>query len=79
MDLVTVFKTINPAEADLVCAQLEAAGFEASVVNENANLALAPGTAGGIRVQVPDSQAADARALLASTIGAPSEASAEQK
>ena len=77
MDLVTVFKTINPAEADLVRAQLEAAGFEANVVNENANLSLAPGTASGIRVQVPDVEAADARALIASTVAAPTEAGTE--
>ena len=69
MDFATVFKTFNSAEANLVAAQLEAAGFEPTVVNELSSLTLgSPISAGGILVQVPDAQSADARELIESTI-----------
>lgn len=66
MDLVTVFNTFNPAEAQLVRSRLDAAGIPAHLNHETAALttegyAL---TVGGIRVQVPADQAAEARALL---------------
>ena len=66
MQLVTVFMAFNPAEAQLVRSQLEAAGFHAVVKNELSSLsmdgyALA---AGGILVQVPEDEVADARELL---------------
>jgi hypothetical protein len=67
MNLVTVFTGFNPAEAQLVRSQLEAAGFHAMVAHELSALsmdgyALA---AGGIRVQVPEAEAADAKEFLA--------------
>jgi hypothetical protein len=67
MELVTVFRAFNPAEAQLVRARLEAAGFHAAVMHELSSLsmdgyALA---AGGILVQVPDVEAPDAKELLA--------------
>ncbi len=69
MDFATVFNTFNSAEANLIAAQLEAAGFEPTVLNEFSSLALgSPISAGGIRVQVPEAQFADARALIDSTI-----------
>lgn len=69
MDFVTVFNSLNAAEADLVRTQLEAAGFDANIVTEFATLELAaPTTAGGIRVQVPSEQSVDAKALLDATI-----------
>lgn len=72
MDFVTVFRSLNAAEADLVRTQLEAAGFEANIATEFATLELAPPTtAGGIRVQVPTGQAKDAQALLDATINVP--------
>ena len=66
MSLVTVFQAFNPAEAQVVRSRLEAAGLLATVAHELSALsmdgyALA---AGGILVQVPAEQAADARALL---------------
>ena len=66
MNLVTVFTAFNPAEAQLVRSQLEAANFLAVVKNELSALsmdgyALA---AGGILVQVPEDQATDAREFL---------------
>lgn len=69
MEFTTVFTTFNPAEADLVASQLEAAGFDATVMNALANLTLgAPATSGSIRVEVPQAQAVEARALLDATI-----------
>jgi len=74
MDFATVFTTFNSAEANLVASQLEAAGFEPTILNEFATLTLAaPNTAGGIRVQVPEAQSVDARALLDSTINSPAD------
>ena len=66
MALVTVFRALNPADAQLVRSRLEAAQFHAVVTNELSALsmdgyALA---AGGILVQVPEQEAADARELL---------------
>lgn len=68
MELVTVFLSFNPAEAQLVRSRLDAAGFHANVANEASSLTLAGYSlsAGGVRVQVPESEADEARALLAS-------------
>jgi len=66
MNLVTVFKAFSPAEAELVRARLEANGFHAVVMGELAALSIggySPAT-GGIRVQVLESEAAEARAFL---------------
>jgi hypothetical protein len=67
MNLVTVLSAFNPADAQLVRSRLEAAGFHAVVAHELSALsmdgyALA---AGGILVQVPDEEAADAKEFLA--------------
>jgi hypothetical protein len=73
MDFAIVFKTLNSAEANLVASQLEAAGFEPTVVNELSSLTLgSPISAGGISVQVPESQSADARALIEATVNSKS-------
>lgn len=78
MDFTTVFKAFNSAEANLIAAQLEAAGFEPTVVNELSSLDLgSPISAGGIRVQVPEAQGADARALIDSTINSKTTAGSE--
>jgi hypothetical protein len=66
MKLVTVFTALNPAQAQLANSRLQAAGFHSVVMGELSSLstdgyALA---AGGIRVQVPDGEAEDARLLL---------------
>lgn len=67
MPLVTVLSAFNPAEAQLACCRLEAAQFHAVATHELSALsmdgyALA---AGGILVQVPAAEAADAREFLA--------------
>ena len=67
MELTTVLTAFNPAETHLVRSRLEAAGFHVVVTHELSALsmdgyALA---AGGILVQVPNEQAADAQEFLA--------------
>jgi hypothetical protein len=68
MQLVTVSSAFNPADAQLTRSRLEAAGFHAIVTNELSALSM-EGYAlatGGIRVQVPESEAADAKEFLES-------------
>ncbi len=67
MNPATIYRALNPADAQLVFSRLEAAGFHPFVADEAAALgmegyALA---AGGIRVQVPEAEAADAAEFLA--------------
>jgi len=68
MQLVTVFRSFSPAEAQLIRSRLDAADIPATVVNELAALSLDGYSmaAGGVRVQVPDDFAAEARALIES-------------
>lgn len=66
MQLVTVFTAFNPAEAHVIRSCLDAANFHAVVTHELSALsmdgyALA---AGGILVQVPDTEAEEAREYL---------------
>jgi len=66
MHLVTIFSAFNPAEAQLVRSRLDAAGFHASVANELSALSMEGYSlaVGGIRVQVPDAEAVEAREFL---------------
>jgi hypothetical protein len=66
MQLVTVHRAFNPADAHLIRSRLEAAGFQAVVTHELSALSLDGYAlaAGGILVQVPEDQAAEAQALL---------------
>ena len=66
MNLSTVSSSFSPAEAELTRARLEAAGFHAVVMGEDAALGIGGYSAatGGIRVQVPESEAAEAREFL---------------
>jgi hypothetical protein len=89
MQLVTIFTTLNLAEADLVRSQLDAAGFDVALPDEFSAMSLGSAGAqtsistehttgkqsgsGGIRVQVPEDQAVDARALLDATINSKDE------
>jgi len=68
MQMVTVSTAFNPADAQLVRSQLDAAGFHAEVKHELSALSMDGYglTVGGILVQVPDDEAADAREFLAS-------------
>jgi hypothetical protein len=75
MELVTVFSTFNPAEAELIRSRLELADFDVCIKNEDSARAWGGGiTSGGLFVQVPDDQAVDAKALLDSPEESPAEA-----
>ena len=68
MSLVTVYRTFSAGDAQLVRSRLDAANLQATVAHELAALsmdgyALA---AGGILVQVPAEQAAEAREIIES-------------
>ena len=69
MNPVTVYRAFNSAEAQLIRSRLEASGFHAFVQHELASLGMEGYSmaAQGILVQVPESEAADAKELLAST------------
>lgn len=66
MNLITVLTALNPAEAQLARSRLEAAGFHPYVAHELSALSMDGYSlaAGGIRVQVPDDEAEDAREFL---------------
>lgn len=66
MDFVTVFRALNPGEAELIRSRLEASEFLVNITNELSALSIDgyAMAAGGILVQVPEDQAADARALI---------------
>ena len=75
MELVTVFSTFNPAEAELIRSRLELAEFDVSIKNDDSARAWGGGiVSGGLFVQVPDDQAVDAKALLDSPEESPTEA-----
>ncbi len=73
----TVHRSFNPADAQLVRSRLEAAGFHAVVLHELSSLSLDGYAlaAGGILVQVPESEADAAREFLESST--PSESGAD--
>ena len=64
--MVTVSRAFNPADAQLVRSRLEAAGFHAVVTGELSALSLDgyAMAAGGILVQVPESEAEEAKQFL---------------
>ena len=66
MELVTVSTAFNSAEAHLARSRLDAAGFHPVIKNELAALSMDGYSlaAGGILVQVPASEADDAREFL---------------
>lgn len=71
MNLVTVFKAFSPAEAQLTRSRLEVAGFHAVVIGELAAMSMEGYSVatGGIRVQVLESEASEAREFLTSGTG----------
>ncbi|MEW6161044.1 MAG: DUF2007 domain-containing protein [Verrucomicrobiota bacterium] len=72
MELVTIFQTFNPAEAQIVRSRLEAAEFHPNVAHELSALSMDGYSmaVGGIRVQVPENEAEEAKALLDADEGA---------
>ena len=66
MTFATVFSSFTPIDAQLARSRLDAAGFHPFVIHEDSMLSLGGYAGGGILVQVPEAEAEDARALLAS-------------
>ena len=66
MKLVTVYRTFSSGDAHLVCSRLEASNLQATVTHELAALSMEgyAVAAGGILVQVPEDQAAEAKELI---------------
>lgn len=66
MRWVTVTRVFSPAEAQLLRSRLEASGFPVNVAHELASLSLEGYSmaAGGVEVQVPESELEAARELL---------------
>jgi hypothetical protein len=66
MRLITLYQAFNPADAQLVRSRLEAAEFHPVVAHEAAALGMDgyAMTIGGILVQVPETEAAEARRFL---------------
>ena len=67
MHPVTLTNVLNPAEADLLCCQLRGAGFHPFLPDSNTavNMEGYALAIGGIRIQVPDHEYADAKEFLA--------------
>lgn len=70
MELITVSTALNSADANLTASRLDAAGFHPSIKGELAALSLEGYAlaAGGILVQVPDAEAAEAKEFLDSPV-----------
>ena len=65
MKPVVIFTTFNQAEAQLVRSRLAAANFHPFIANENAAQYLVGfSTATTLRIEVPESEAAEARTFL---------------
>ena len=62
MKLVTIHTAVSLGQAEVVASRLETAGFHPTIQNELS--ALPSMIEGGVRVQVPDDEAEDAKALL---------------
>ena len=70
MDMITVATAFNPADANLTASRLDAAGFSPFIKGELASLSMDGYaiSAGGICVQVPEDQAAEAKEFLESPV-----------
>jgi putative signal transducing protein len=73
MNLVTVYKTFSPADAQLIRSMLEAAEVPATVAHELSALSLDGYAlaAGGITVQVPEDRVEFARELITTSAAPP--------
>jgi hypothetical protein len=69
MQLVTIHKALNPADAHIVRSRLEAANFHPVIMHELSALSMEGYAlaAGGILVQVPDDEASEAKSFLSSS------------
>jgi len=71
MNLVTIHTAVSFGEAEVIRSRLEAAGFEPVLQNEIS--AFNSMAEGGVRIQVPEEEAEDAKALLAAGEAPPAE------
>lgn len=69
MKLITISTAFNPADAQLTRSRLEAAGFHPIIRNEIAGMVFEGYVlgVGGIEVQVPEIEVAEAKAFLESS------------
>jgi hypothetical protein len=68
MDFATIFTAFSLAETQLVRSRLEAAGFHPFIANENVSSWLGGySSATTIRLQVPETEAAEAKEFLDTT------------
>ncbi len=70
MTLITIATSFNPADAGLTASRLDAAGFHPEIKGELAALSMEGYalSSGGIEIQVPDAEAADAKEFLNSPV-----------
>jgi Putative prokaryotic signal transducing protein len=69
MKPVVIFKTFNQAEAQLVRSRLEAANFHPFIANENVAQYLGGfSNATTLRIEVPETEADEAKAFLAAPV-----------
>lgn len=73
MKLVTVYRTFSSADAQLIRSVLEASGIPAMVADELSSLSMEgySMSTGGIRVQVAEEEAGNARDIIDSKTPAP--------
>lgn len=64
MGFTTIQTSFNDAEANLLKSRLELAGFHPFLKGEDATLLTTAATTGGIRIQVPDEEAAAASEFI---------------
>jgi len=67
--MTTLSTELNVAEADVKVSRLEAAGFHPSITNTDAVAWMGcASTLGGLLLQVPDEEAAEAKEFLDGTV-----------
>lgn len=66
MELITVYRTFNLTEAEVVRSRLDAAELHPSMANDNASVSIDGYTVatGGVLIRVPENEAAAARELI---------------
>lgn len=70
MNLITIYTALSSTEAHLVSSRLEAAGFHPEILNDiaAATLGTYAYTPAGLPVQVPETEATEAKEFLDSSI-----------
>ena len=68
MNLVTIYKAVSSAQVQIIRSRLEAANFHPFVPDDLSAFGSDPMAlgSGGVRIQVPENEAADAKEFLAS-------------